>query len=117
MSYFYSVRGWLEMSPDAFPNVISTITALRTRWSDNEKAQLYMKGWCWSSEPINWTRYVFYGADVTEDGLAVLRRVLTEMTLLKLDLSGYFHAQGEDGEKTTIFRVENDVLLEEEGGT
>ncbi|MGK4008666.1 hypothetical protein WMF31_39025 [Sorangium sp. So ce1036] len=114
MSYFYSVRGWLEMSPEAFPDVISIISTMRVRWGDDEKAQLYMKGWCWSGEPINWTRYVFYGADVTEEGLVMLRCVLSEMVLLGLDLSGYFHVQGEDGEKMAILRIEDDVLLEEE---
>ncbi|AUX28646.1 hypothetical protein SOCE836_007250 [Sorangium cellulosum] len=113
MSYFYSVRGWLEVSPDIFSSITSTISTIRERWRDNEKAHLYMKGWCWSNDSINWTRYLFYGADVTEEGLTIFRSVINDLILLKADLSGYFHAQGEDGEKSIVFRIENDVLLEE----
>ncbi|WP_437590476.1 hypothetical protein [Sorangium sp. So ce1000] len=113
MSYFYSVRGWLEASPSDFSKVVSTITSLRERWQSHDKERLYMKGWCWSDEPVNWTRYLFYGADVTEDGLRLLCDTIRELTLLKVEISGYFHARGEDGEDIIIYRVDNDVLTEE----
>ncbi|WP_437734317.1 hypothetical protein [Sorangium sp. So ce1335] len=113
MSYFYSVRGWLEISPDAFSDVIAIISTMRERWHGNERAQLYMNGWCWSSEPVNWTRYIFYGADVVEEGVGMLRCVISNMVSLGLDLSGYFHVQGEDGKQSLILRIENDALIEE----
>lgn len=113
MSYFYSVRGWLEVSPDSFSRVASAIAKIRERWRGDEKAHLYMKGWCWSDEPINWTRYMFYGADVTEEGLLIFRSTISELMRLGVELSGYFHARGEDGENNTIYRIDNDTLVEE----
>ncbi|WP_434045199.1 MULTISPECIES: hypothetical protein [Sorangium] len=113
MSYFYSVRGWLEASPDDFAKVTSAISSIRERWHDHDKERLYMKGWCWNDEHINWTRYLFYGADVTEEGLRLLRDTIRELALLKAELSGYFHARGEDGESCVVYRIENDLLTEE----
>ncbi|WP_437646662.1 hypothetical protein [Sorangium sp. So ce362] len=113
MSYFYSVRGWLEVSPNDFSEVVHTITTLRERWQRHDKERLYMKGWCWSDEPINWTRYLFYGADVTEEGLRLLCDTIRDLALLKVELSGYFHARGEDGEICIIYRIDSDVLTEE----
>ncbi|XXT19101.1 hypothetical protein WME94_53635 [Sorangium sp. So ce429] len=115
MSYFYSLRGWLEISPGDFRTVISELLSIRKRWqiTKNEKQRLYMEGWCWNDECVNWTHYLFYGADVTEEGLVLFCDTIRELTLLKVDLSGYFHALGEDREKSITYRIENDILLEE----
>jgi len=54
MAYFYSLRGWLEVEPDNFPQVMG------------------------------------------------------------LNLSGYFHAQGEDGEENIVYNLTDDFLHVEE---
>jgi hypothetical protein len=38
---------------------------------------------------------------------------IREIALLKVEISGYFHARGEDAENIIIFRVDDDVLTEE----
>ncbi|WP_437318623.1 hypothetical protein [Sorangium sp. So ce385] len=116
MSYFYSMRGWLEIEPDRFSCVAERITAARQSEPDGSKRALYMEGWSWAGKPINWTRYVFYGADVTEEGLQMVSEVLAKLTELRLGLSGYFHAQGEDGERNFVYRVNNDVVTCEPAG-
>jgi len=114
MAYFYSLRGWLEVEPDNFPQVIEAIKRQRTTALSDSKLRLYAQGWCWNDNPINWTRYLFYGADVTEEGLEYFRELLEMITNRGLNLSGYFHAQGEDGEENMVYKVTDDFLYIEE---
>ncbi|MDJ0736317.1 MAG: hypothetical protein QNJ47_20010 [Nostocaceae cyanobacterium] len=115
MAYFYSLRGWLEVEPDNFASVVEVIKSLKESYSTNTKKGLYLQGWCWNEQPINWTSYIFYGADVTEEGLDLFQDTLNKLIRLKLNLSGYFHAQGEDGEKNLIYQVTDDNLMVEVG--
>lgn len=115
MAYFYSVRGWLEAEPDNFASVIDVVKSLQASYSNDTKITLYLQGWCWKEQPINWTQYLFYGADVTEDGLELFEDTLNKLIGMKLNLSGYFHAQGEDGERNLIYKVTDDNLWVEVG--
>jgi hypothetical protein len=71
--------------------------------------------------PINFAgcrdrlRYLFYGADVTEEGLELFEDTLNKLLGLKFNLSGYFHSQGEDGERNFIYQVTDDNLRLERG--
>ncbi|HDN26908.1 MAG TPA: hypothetical protein ENG03_07410 [Thioploca sp.] len=114
MAYYYSLRGWLEIEPENFSNAVHTLKSLNKQYESHPKFNLYLKGWCWGETNINWTRYLFYGADVTEDGLKFFKNMLCLMADTGLKLSGYFHAQGEDGEKNYIYKmVDDSVSLEE----
>ena len=110
MAYFYSVRGWLEVEPDNFASVIDVIKSLQASYPKDTKIGLSLQGWCWNEHPVNWTSYLFYGADVTEDGLELFKETLNKLIAMKLNLSGHFHAQGEDGERNLIYQVTDDNL-------
>jgi hypothetical protein len=114
MAYYYSLRGWLQVEPDKFTEITERIKSLQRSYSEDKKLELYMKGWCWNEVPINWLRYVFYGADVTVEGLDLLEDVLENVTSMGFQLSGYFHAQGEDGDKSFAYKVVDDVWKVEE---
>jgi len=114
MAYYYSLRGWLEVEPDGFSQMVQVFQSLQQRCEKDPKLSLYLKGWCWSDTPINWTRYLFYGADVSEEGLRFFKEVLSQIAHCGLNLSGYFHAQGEDGERNYTYQmVDDQVFLEE----
>ena len=109
MSYFYSLRGWLEVDPSNIRSVISVIVKMQQKYQQGTKDHLYMQGWCWSEKEINWTRYIFYGADVTHEGILLFDQVLNAVANIKAQVSGYFHAQGEDGEHNLEYRLSDDV--------
>lgn len=115
MAYFYSLRGWLEVEPDNFTSVIGAVKSLQESHPKNTKLGLYLQGWCWRETSVNWTRYLFYGADVTDEGLELLENTLKKLIAMKLNVSGYFHAQGEDGERNLIYKVTDDNLTKEVG--
>ena len=90
------------------------LKSLKKQYESEPKLSLYLKGWCWSETHVNWTRYLFYGADVTEEGLTFFKNMLLILANTGLKLSGYFHAQGEDGEKNYLYKmVDDNVSLEE----
>jgi hypothetical protein len=114
MAYYYSLRGWLEIEPEKFSTTLKTLKSLHKQYKSDPKLSLYIKGWCWNETNINWTRYLFYGADVTEEGLNFFKNMLSYIAKSGLKLSGYFHAQGEDGEKNYVYKMIDDgVSLEE----
>jgi hypothetical protein len=79
LAYFYSVRGWLEVEPDNFASAIAVVKSLQSSYPKNTKIGLYLQDWCWQETPVNWTRYLFEGADVT---FIHSKRVKTKSTRL-----------------------------------
>ncbi len=114
MAYFFSLRGWLEVEPDKFDCVTEVIKSLKKKYSKDTKFGLYIQGWTWSESAVNWTRYLFYGADVTYEGLEFFQNILNNIIQAGSGLSGYFHAQGEDGDRNYTFIVTDDDLQFEE---
>lgn len=86
---------------------------LKSNKNQNPQESLYNQGWCWQEMPINWTSYIFYGADVTAEGLMLFETNLQKLTALNLDVSGYFHSQGEDGQQNLIYRITNDIIAKQ----
>lgn len=113
MSYFFSLRGWLEVEPEKFETATQLIESLQNAYEKDTKIGLYLQGWSWNKNSINWTSYIFYGADVTESGLKLFEDTLGKLIDKQLNLSGYFHAQGEDGERNLVYRVTDDELSTE----
>lgn len=96
MAYFYALRGWIELDPEDFDRAIELLIQ-RSHEDLSERELLYLQGWCWNRTSINWQRYLFYGADVTEAGIELLESVLAAFQQADIQFSGYFRATGEDG--------------------
>lgn len=109
MSYYYSLRGWLEMSHEEFPRIREKLLDLQHNYAEDEQSSLYMKGWCWINDEINAKHYLFYGASVRLAGLDLLESVLDALTALGCKIYGYFHAEGEDMESNYMYKITNDI--------
>lgn len=105
MAYYYSLRGWLEIEPNHLPKIIDLIETIKTNYYDQPQQSLYLQGWQWQEQTINWTAYIFYGADVTIEGLNLFEMMLNQLTSLNFNLSGYFEAQGEDEEQNLTYKI------------
>jgi len=103
VAYFYSLRGWLQISHEDLDKVTTVLTNVQASFRQDEESYLYMKCWCWITEEVNWLHYVFYGLDVKESGLALFESVLDRLAKLGCGIDGYFHAQGEDGTKNFAY--------------
>ncbi|NJK37949.1 MAG: hypothetical protein HC835_07690 [Oscillatoriales cyanobacterium RM2_1_1] len=110
MAYFYSVRGWLEVEPEQFERLIAVVQWIQSDQSQSSEKALYAAGWCWQTTLINWRCYVFYGAEMQGSGLVFFQEMLDWAIAANLNLSGYFHARGEDGCRNQAYRITQDHL-------
>jgi hypothetical protein len=109
MSYYYQLVGWINVEHDDFKRVVDIIQGETVEF--DESLGLYKQGWCWSDKEINWSRYIFFGADVKLAGVYYIDRILRKIANLNIEVSGRFAVQGEDEVhlKTTILQG-NEIL-------
>jgi hypothetical protein len=117
MSHFTSVRGWLQIFSDTTGDVMRIISDFNERARDygvsRESADLYMEGWVARKKHINWSSYLFYGADVRTEALPFFESLLREIAekanyQLNNDIfypRGVFHIDNEDNEQTVIWKI------------
>ena len=68
MGHYVSIRGWMDCPDDQLPEIKNIIRSYEGRAADygltKEGAEMYNLGWIIPEEHINWTHYIFYGADI-----------------------------------------------------
>ena len=128
MTYFFSVRGWLELSwPDAdvegvdesqeehAAKVQRVRDLLTTDLSPKElldpevpARKRYRAGWGFPQHDLDGTEYVFFGADV-EDPDLVMEQI---REVLRIDpfADGYFSVEGEDGEQYRQWLIKSGTI-------
>jgi DinB superfamily len=109
MSYYYSLRGWLEIDSKYSALLMSKIQWLRSLHAPDSAEAAYMEGWCGPCGGGIDSHYLFYGAYVQERGLDLFKQVLDELARMRYGMSGYFHAEGEDGGRNYEYRVADDT--------
>ncbi|NLD71635.1 MAG: hypothetical protein GX649_02840 [Chloroflexi bacterium] len=132
MSYFYSVRGWLEISwPDVdiegveesaeeHADKVHAIRDLLTLKLPPEEVldpstplpERARAGWGFPQHDLEGTEYLFFAADV-EEPAAVLAQV-REVLVLDPYADGYFAVEGEDGERYHQWLIMNGTIYRRE---
>jgi len=74
MGIYVAVRGWLEFDPKRLPQVKQILAKY------NQDG--YAGGWAFPARPFRSTLYVFYGGDIRESGIALLRDQVVELARL-----------------------------------
>ncbi|MCQ8773100.1 hypothetical protein [Streptomyces telluris] len=80
MGTYISVRGWLECDDKQLAAIQEIISA--------HEDDHYSNGWSTPRRHINWTHYLFYGADVRESALDWFTDQITEIAQIP-DTDGY----------------------------
>jgi hypothetical protein len=81
---------------------------------------LYNKGWIIPDSHINWTHYIFYGADIRiqrldyiRDQLKILAKEIFEIDGETIDyISGIFHLQHEEGTEIYVLKMSEGKFYE-----
>ncbi|MEV7071309.1 hypothetical protein [Streptomyces sp. NPDC093990] len=112
MGIYVSVRGWLECDERQLAAAQDIITA-------HEDGH-YSHGWGTPRRHVNWTHYLFYGADIRESGLDWLVRQIDAMARIPANedgdrVSGLFLASHEI-HGTAEWQVRGGELLISPGG-
>lgn len=124
MGYFYSVRGWLEINEEMELPLRQLIDLARDKNYGVEialdKVEFYLKGWIIPESYVNWTKYVFYGADVRFDGVRFLKEHLKEIAenIYSIDgeytdyVAGLFAIDDEDNRTSLFWKLQKGKLIE-----
>jgi hypothetical protein len=117
MSHFTSVRGWVQIFSDTTDDVMKIISDFNEHASNygvsRENADLYMGGWIAREKQINWSSYLFYGADVRTETVPFFENLLREIAKKAIHKvndevfypRGVFHLDDEDNQQTVIWRI------------
>jgi hypothetical protein len=93
MGIYVSVRGWLECDEEQ-------LAAAQEIISSHEDDH-YSNGWGTPRRHVNWTHYLFYGADIRESGLDWLVRQVRDMARIPAN---------EDGDRvTSLFLASHEI--------
>jgi hypothetical protein len=108
MGVYVSVRGWLECDGKQLTAVQEIISS----HADDH----YSGGWSTPRRQVNWTNYVFYGADIRESALDWFTNQITEIARIPASdddgdrIQGLFLARHEV-EGTTEWQVRDGRLV------
>lgn len=116
MANYVSVKGWLECEEDDVKLIKDLIKEyeLSTNYDiimDSDIRKLYNRGWHFQEEAINWTSYVFYGADIKNYCLNFIKDELVDIIKINNEMEGVFFIDAEDGDKI-IWKILDGKLLE-----
>lgn len=114
MSYFFNLRGSLEVPFDRHTEVTDYLQGLQAQHHAEQVWRTFVQGWCWNSHTYAGTGYVFYGQRVKEDALQAFESVLKSVTALGCGISGQFQADGEDGTISCIYTIVEDEVCSEQ---
>lgn len=108
MGVYVAVRGWLECDETQ----LATVQAIISSHTDDH----YSAAWSTPRQQVNWTRYIFYGADIRESALDWFMNQLREIARIPASdddgdlIRGLFLASHEvDG--TTEWQVREGQLV------
>ncbi|PUA36647.1 hypothetical protein C8Z91_25040 [Paenibacillus elgii] len=116
---YVSIRGWIECEEKD----IATIKEICNHFIkdaeyelDLERRKLYQSGWNFPKATINWTAYVFYGADIREYHSNFIKKQLDEIAKLNSGITGYFLIDDHDADKKLCWQIFGGKLVETEQG-
>ncbi|WP_328394956.1 hypothetical protein OHS70_07545 [Streptomyces sp. NBC_00390] len=108
MGTYVSIRGWLECDETQLAAVQEIISS----HEDNH----YTNGWGAPRQHVNWTHYIFYGADMRESALDWFTDQIREIARIPASdddgdlVQGLFLA-GREGDGTTEWQVRDGQLF------
>ncbi|MCI1694298.1 hypothetical protein [Aneurinibacillus aneurinilyticus] len=120
MGKYVSIRGWIECEDGDLLKIKEVYDYFLDNYSENEisseKRKLYQTGWGFPSNVVNWTAYVFYGADIREYHTDFIKAQLTAIAKINQDITGFFLIDDHDGENKFCWQLLNGSLIETEQG-
>ncbi len=116
MGRYASVRGWVECSFEIVPHLKNITTKYLEKYSEysvnDDIVEAYIGAWKFPDNPLNWTAYIFYGADIRDRCLDFIKDQLIEMVNLEKDIIGIFYVDIEDTDIEEIWHIKDGILKE-----
>jgi hypothetical protein len=116
MARYYSVRGWLECAHEDIPKVHELISSYWATAAESpvfaSSTDLYRGAWVFPETKINWTGFVYFGADIRAEFLDFVRDCLLLISRSNLDVDGYFHIDDEEQSDRRSWQIEDHKFFE-----
>ena len=120
MGKYVSIRGWFECEENDIEKIKEVCNFFGKKYSENdlslEKRKMYQSGWSFPEKIINWTAYVFYGADIREYHSDFIKEQVVAIAKINHEIIGFFLIDDHDGETKICWQVFNGKLVETEQG-
>lgn len=109
MGRYISIRGWLECDAEDIGAIQSIIdyysnVELDCLWT-KQTGSFYNKGWKISKDIVNWTAYVFYGADIRAGYEEYIKMQIKDIMKVNHRIEGHFFLDDDEGENKLYWRV------------
>lgn len=124
MTHYTSIRGWIECPRNRIKDIrdliLSYVERAESYGLKKDVAQLYNQGWHFPEDHINWTYYIFYGADIQTELIDYIKDQIIELTekIYEVDeggtdyIVGAFEIEGEDSKRSVIWRTRDGEFKE-----
>jgi hypothetical protein len=125
MGKYVSISGSLLCSESQLPlirTVIENFSGENIFLLPRDQIELYNQGWVFSKAQINWTKYVFYGADVRESAVdfvkAQIQAIMDNLVQSSTEggteelLEGLFCLKNEDNLQFVLWIIANNKIIE-----
>jgi len=118
MARYVSIRGWLETrfeDVSKIKNIVDNYTKNCDKYKiEKHIAILCNSGWHFPEKPLNWTSYVFYGADIRLIYLDYIEAQLLEILGSVSDeeeIDGIFYLDIEEEEEKPLVWIIKDKII------
>jgi len=113
MATYYTVRGWIETTNDYIDDLKSVIMySMDSSELSKEQISLYKDGWVFPKNIINWSSFIFFGADVQYAGVVAIRNALLAITRNIPEIDAYFLITDEERLQEETVRIIDSKFIE-----
>lgn len=116
MGRYASVRGWFECDENDLDEIKSFLNNFKGKDKHiikPEEEDLYKKGWTFQASTINWTSYVFYGADIRVYGIDYVKDMFESFVKNFPEVEGYIKVNIEDESYELTWRYGDGEFIED----
>ena len=117
MANYSSICGWLQVSSNMSIEIERIVRAFKPRALEyglsSEQADLYLQGFLFQRQQINWSSFVFYGAEIQTSAIRFMEDLVKEIAETVLDRDGdyadyprgLFHVDDENEDAMIVWLV------------
>ncbi|NLL64159.1 MAG: hypothetical protein GX241_08060 [Ruminococcaceae bacterium] len=115
MGHFVSIRGWIECEEGDIIFIKEIMDNFCRNYTKHfikeETKKLYQKGWQIPNEFINWSAYIFYGADIREYHTDFIKDQIIAIAASNKEIEGYFHVDDDEGNIKVSWKLYKGELI------
>ncbi|TVP94369.1 MAG: hypothetical protein EA381_20325 [Planctomycetaceae bacterium] len=114
MSRYFTIRCYIDCDEAEQAGIKTMVQAFGTSNDadvDDERAELYRRGWCFREAEMNWVKHVFYGGSVRENGRDLVLSDISNIAKSFPEAEGMVVIDSDDGDVHEIWSIKDGGLI------